>query len=922
MYRHLQLTVVVCLSLATALTAHDVVAESIPSGKFTFGGVAAPRIDANVRRWLLEAPLSNPGIIEMFRVRDREPVPQLVPWAGEFIGKYLISAVQALRMTNDPRLEPFVAAIVADLISTQAEDGYLGPFRKQERLLGHWDLWGHYHVMMGLLMWHERTGDVRALEASRKAADLVCKTYLSTGKRVVDAGSPEMNMAIITSLGWLYRITHEPRYKAMMEEVLADFEREGDYFRAALAGTEFYRTPRPRWESLHCIQGLVELYRITGDERYKTAFLQHWKSIKDWDLRNTGGFSSGEQATGNPYEDTAIETCCTIAWMALSVDALRLTGDPQIADVLELSFYNGVLGAQHPSGRWWTYNTPMNGVREASAHTIVFQSRAGTPELNCCSVNAPRGLGMLSEWGVMLEKDTILLEYLGPLKAAFTLPDGTPVEIETTTNYPLDGDVRIKVKAPKGKLVQLKVRVPGWAHGAMAKLPGEARYSTVTEGYLRSNHAWQEGDEISLKLPLSLRSVSGDMEQSGKVSLYRGPILLAYDQPFNAFDPDKIPSIDLQGIGDAEIELIHSDNRGESITEKPWLIATLGSGANKLRLCDYASAGANGTHYRSWLGAKDVPPPAPMLFAPKNQSRIPPGPFAFTWRKSPSPLTLSYIFTIAEDSSLARTVFQAKGIKSGRYILLPEQSAKLEPGMTYFWNITASDGHHSVSSEMSPSFAVDPSLKPLGPMELTEFGERDDGAIVDAPLTGTAEPRYGVLAKADAVYASTEDHSRPAVELKGASSNLAFKIRKFPDAEYSYFIWLKLDRLPDHLGQVISAWARGGDDPLRLCVDQGKLFARIEGSGAFSTPGVSLPLHRWVPIGVVKERGKLRLYVDGKLSGSTDVAPRVLSSSRLIAIGRNPLHTGDESLPGRFTGFRFYARALTPEEIASLSKEQ
>jgi DUF1680 family protein len=69
---------------------------------------------------------------------------------------------------------------------------------------------------------------------------------------------------------------------------------------------------------------------------------------------------------------------------------LKLTGDPHAADELELAMLNGGLGAQHPSGRWWTYNTPMDGAREASAHTIVFQARAGTPELNCCSVNGPR----------------------------------------------------------------------------------------------------------------------------------------------------------------------------------------------------------------------------------------------------------------------------------------------------------------------------------------------------------------------------------------------------------------------------------------------------------------------------------------------------------------------------------------------------
>jgi DUF1680 family protein len=224
-----------------------------------------------------------------------------------------------------------------------------------------------------------------------------------------------MNMAIVHGLGRLYRVTHEPRYWQMMRAIEKDWERAGDYLRTGLAGVEFFQSPRPRWESLHDLQGLVEFYRISGDDQYRAAFAHHWRSILRWDRRNTGGFSSGEQATGNPFAPTAIETCCTIAWMALSVDMLGLTADPRVADEVELSFYNAALGAQHPSGRWCTYNTPMDGVREASAHTIVFQSRAGTPELNCCSVNGPRGLGMLSEWAMMAGSNRDLyVNYFGP----------------------------------------------------------------------------------------------------------------------------------------------------------------------------------------------------------------------------------------------------------------------------------------------------------------------------------------------------------------------------------------------------------------------------------------------------------------------------------------------------------------------------
>ncbi len=281
--------------------------HSLPDGHFSFGGVIQQRVQANVNHWLLCAPTANPGMLEMFRVRDRQPAPKLVPWAGEFAGKYLISAVQSLRLTARPELSSYVSNIVAQLIATQADDGYLGPFPRNQQLLGNWDLWGHYHVLQGLLLWYEHAGDAAALQACRRAADLVCRTYLDTPRRVFDAGSPEMNMAIIHGLGALYRFTGEPRYLKMMREIEADWKRAGDYLRTGLNGTEFFATPRPRWESLHDLQGLVELWRITGEPKYREAFMHHWRSIARWDRHNTGGFSSGEQATGNAYSPAAIE---------------------------------------------------------------------------------------------------------------------------------------------------------------------------------------------------------------------------------------------------------------------------------------------------------------------------------------------------------------------------------------------------------------------------------------------------------------------------------------------------------------------------------------------------------------------------------------------------------------------------------------
>ena len=96
--------------------------------RYEFAGVVGDRIAANSSGWLTRAPAADPGMLAMFALRDRQPTPNLVPWAGEFVGKYLISAIQAIRCDNDPKLFATVESVIQELIASQADDGYLGPF--------------------------------------------------------------------------------------------------------------------------------------------------------------------------------------------------------------------------------------------------------------------------------------------------------------------------------------------------------------------------------------------------------------------------------------------------------------------------------------------------------------------------------------------------------------------------------------------------------------------------------------------------------------------------------------------------------------------------------------------------------------------------------------------------------------------------
>jgi hypothetical protein len=603
--------------------------------QFDLGGHVGRYLEAVSEHWLKTVPLANPGILEMFRDRDRRPPRRLVPWAGEFPGKYLTAAVQNLRVTGDSGLRAVLSRFVADLVALQDEDGYLGPWPRDCHLTNRapnadledglsWDTWGHYNVMLGLLLWHEETGDADALRCARGIADMICERYLEPdGPSLAETGSTEMNLAPVHALCLLHRRTGVGRYLEMARRVVdTEFQATdpkgaplaGDYLRQGLAATPFHRTPKPRWESLHPIMALAEMWYIEGREDCRQAFQNLWWSMLEGDRHNNGGFTSGEQAVGNPYAQEAIETCCTIAWIACCVEMLRLTGNPLVADELELSTLNSVLGLHSPSGRWATYNTPMDGVRRASTQDIAFQAREGTPELNCCSVNAARGLGMISDWVLTADEEGLVLNYYGPGSMTAELSGGR-VSFTQDTAYPREGRVRLEVGVEGSGDFVLRLRIPYWSRETSVERDGSPVAEVRPGSYLRLPGPWQDGEVVEIALDLSLHAWVGERECSGKASLYRGPVLLTYDRRLNELDPDELPELDLR---DLSVELVPADR-----WPGPMLAVDVRTPGGPLRLCDFASAGLGGSPYRSWLTASGL---EPTPFAPDNPLRSAPLP--------------------------------------------------------------------------------------------------------------------------------------------------------------------------------------------------------------------------------------------------------------------------------------------------------
>ena len=564
-------------------------------------GVMGQRIDANMEQWLLTAPYANPGMLQMY-ARRNEPHQIKMKWYGEFTGKYLTSAVLCYVMQRDERLLSVINYVVSELAKVQDKDGYLGVWPDDQKLTGiapgghgkTWDAWSHYHNMLGLFYCYRLLGNNQAKDVLLKAA--VCLyEHFYVNKNIIDEDKDGTDAAIGHIFALLYKMEGDKRYRDMVDLTFETFESEqgGDYYRSGLENVPFYQMKRRRWECLHAIETIYEMEHITGEENYEKAFANIWRGIQLYDRHNTGGFSSGESACGNPYDTRAIETCCTIAWMALSMDMLEMTRDSRIADELELSTWNAFLGAQHPSGRFSTYNTPMIGDKKASADDIVFQAIAGSSELNCCSVNAPRGFGMIGQWGTYVDDKELTINYYGESETTLRTSEGRSITVRQMGTYPFGGDVELKIKSKD--IETLRLRIPAWSKNTKVVRNGKVLSDVKCGEYLVLSDV-KGTENISLRFDMTPHFWHGERNLEGRVSIYRGPVLLTLDQRFdaNAYKNDV-------AIDPATIKLEKTQASDSLVPQPVMLVKATDANGNAVTLCDFASAGQTGTYYTTWL---------------------------------------------------------------------------------------------------------------------------------------------------------------------------------------------------------------------------------------------------------------------------------------------------------------------------------
>lgn len=431
---------------------------------------------------------------------------------GEHAGKWLFAASRAAARTGDVALTQRVRRVADFLVSTQDASGYIGtyprewrfPARQAELTRGQWDVWVTAYVIMGLLEVNRNFPDERYVAASRRLADLCHHTFVERGVDITTMSNHYGLSAtiLLEPVADLYGLTHEPRYLALAERILAQANARPEFklVPKSLAGADAATIAGGKAYQL-CWQffGLAKLYRVTGNLDYLRAAENFRANVRAHHLTLGGGPWGGigvHREVFNPQDffnpEGFVETCSIMSWIQLNRELLRLTGKAEYAEEIETAAYNALLGAQDEDGADWCYYTFPNG------------RRVNTSAWKCCKSSGAMALEELgpASAGVTAAGELALNVY-GPGRATLTLPAAGPVEVEQATDYPFAGRIVLHVKPARPARFALQLRIPSWANDATIAVNGKPAAGKPAPGaYFKLERTWQAGDEVVLDFPL------------------------------------------------------------------------------------------------------------------------------------------------------------------------------------------------------------------------------------------------------------------------------------------------------------------------------------------------------------------------------------------------------------------------------------
>ncbi len=479
------------------------------------------------------------------------------------IGKWIEAAAYALSHRRDADIEAKIEAIVDDFEKAQAPDGYLNcwylgrePEKRWSNLRDNHELYNAGHMLEGAIAYYETTGRRRWLDIMERYVEHIRQTFgTGPGQKRGYCGHQEIEIALIK----LYRLTGEKKHLDLAAYFINergnqpphyfDVEREerekkGWEWQRYTQGTyEYSQSHKPVRQqdkvvghavrAMYMYTAMADLATELNDASLKAACETLWRDVMDTKMYVTAGLGPSAHNEGFthdfdlPNETAYAETCASVALIFWAQRMLHLDLDGKYADILELALFNGALSGLSRDGEHYFYANPLESIGHAERwdwHTCP-----------CCTMNVSRLVASVGGYFVSTAPDGIAFHLYGGISTTLDV-SGTSVEVREVSNYPWSGDIAIEIDPARDAAFELKLRIPGWCHGATARVNGEAVPLNTVNGYATIRRTWKQGDKVTLDLPMPAVRLFANpavVMDVGRVALKRGPLVYCVEEADN-----------------------------------------------------------------------------------------------------------------------------------------------------------------------------------------------------------------------------------------------------------------------------------------------------------------------------------------------------------------------------------------------------
>lgn len=243
-----------------------------------------------------------------------------------------------------------------------------------------------------------------------------------------------------------------------------------------------------------------------------------------------GVFSSDEWLAGRDAA-RGVETCLVVELMFTLEQLARVFGDGVSGDLLELVAFNLLAASNDPHMLAHQYHQQANQVKVSverrewtysgdDANIFGFE-----PNFGCCTANLHQGWPKFARSLWMQSADGALTAVAyAPCTVSATVGQAT-VRLDVQTSYPFDETVRVAVGLDEATQFTMRLRIPAWATAAHLAVNGTSTPVEVDDrGYVEVNRTWHDEDQVTLTLPMAVRTVE---RGAGAVGVRLGPLVLA-----------------------------------------------------------------------------------------------------------------------------------------------------------------------------------------------------------------------------------------------------------------------------------------------------------------------------------------------------------------------------------------------------------